>query len=372
MNGELINALAQIERERNIPTNVLIEAIEVALTSAYRRNFGQSPNVHVSVDRKTGEVRVMAIKRIVETVTDTELEIAKSDLHDHGIVGELDEEVTIEATPKGFGRIAAQTAKQVIIQRLRDAERDVVYTEFTARQGDILTGTIQRFEHRNIFVDLGKAEGILPLSEQVPREHFKQGQRLKVYIAEVRKTSKGPQVVLSRSHPGFVAKLFELEVPEIQDKIVEIKGIARESGYRTKIAVASTNPRVEPIGACVGHKGLRVQTIGEELRNERIDIISWNEDPSVFISNALSPAKPSKIVLNKEQRFALVIVPDLKLSLAIGRDGQNVRLAAKLTGWKIDVKSESQFKAEEAGGKPGTLEEQREQAHALSKREGQG
>lgn len=359
MNGELINALSQIERERNIPFSVLIDAIEAALMSAYRRDFGQSPNITVVIDRKTGEVRVIAKKMVVEQVTDPEIEITKGEFPEYGVKGEIGEEVDVEVTPKGFGRIAAQTAKQVIVQRLREAERDVVFNEFAERQGDILTGTVQRFEHKNTYIDLGKTEALLPANEQVPREHFKQGQRLKVYITEVRKTSRGPQIIVSRSHPWFVGKLFELEIPEIQGKIVEIKGIAREPGFRTKIAVASNNPRVEPIGACVGHKGIRVQAIGDELRNERVDIIAWSADPSIFITNALSPAKPTKVILNTEQHSALAIVPDVKLSLAIGKEGQNVRLAVRLTGWKIDVKSESQIKAEEAGPIVAVLEQQK-------------
>lgn len=371
MNGELINALSQIERERNIPFGVLIEAIEAALMSAYRRDFGQSPNIVVTIDRKTGEVRVIAKKIVVENVTDPEMEISKDNLPEHSVLGNMGETVDIEVTPQGFGRIAAQTAKQVIVQRLREAERDVVFSEFTERQGDILTGTVQRFEHRNIFVDLGKTEAFFPQTEQVPREHFKQGQRVKVYVTEVKKTVRGPQIVVSRTHPWFVGKLFELEVPEIQDKIVEIKGIAREPGFRTKIAVASNNPRVEPIGACVGHKGMRVQAIGDELKTERVDIIAWNEDPVVFITNALSPAKPTKVVLNKEQHSALAVVPDAKLSLAIGKEGQNVRLAVRLTGWKIDVKSESQMRHEE-GGAALSREEQTGQSHVISQVDSKG
>jgi N utilization substance protein A len=254
----------------------------------------------------------------------------------------LEDIIELEVTPKDFGRIAAQTAKQVVVQRIREAERGIIYEEFSNREGDIVTGIIQRTEQKNVFIDLGKAEAILAPSEQIAGESYRQWDRIKTYITEVRKTTKGPQILVSRTHPGLLKRLFELEVPEIHDGVVEIKSVSREPGLRSKIAVYSRDENVDPVGACVGHKGMRVQTIVNELRGEKIDIVKWSPDPAKYIANALSPAKVVEVDINEIEKVSKVVVPDYQLSLAIGKEGQNARLAAKLTGWKIDIKSESQ------------------------------
>ena len=255
---------------------------------------------------------------------------------------EVDDVIEIEVTPANFGRIAAQTAKQVVVQRVREAERGIIYEEFMSRESDIITGLVQRVENRNVFIDLGKTEAVLTPAEQIPTETYNHGDRIKAYIVEVKKTNKGPQVVASRTHPGLLKRLFELEVPEIQDGTVEIKSVARESGMRSKIAVYSKDENVDPVGSCVGQKGMRVQAIVDELGSEKIDIVKWNEDSAKYIANALSPAKVVSVAVNEEEKISRVVVPDYQISLAIGKEGQNARLAAKLTGWKIDIKSESQ------------------------------
>ncbi|MBX6394906.1 MAG: transcription termination/antitermination protein NusA [Alicyclobacillaceae bacterium] len=348
MNQDFIEALDQLEREKGISKDVLIEAIEAALISGYKRNFNSAANVRVDVNRETGDVKVYARKTVVEEPTDPRLEIsldAAEQIDPHYTVGDI---VEIEVTPKDFGRIAAQTAKQVVTQRIREAERGLIYHEFVDKEEDIVTGVVQRQDSRYTYVDLGKVEALLPFHEQIPGEKLKQGDRVKCYITKVEKTTKGPQVLLSRTHPGLLRRLFELEVPEIYDGIVEIKSVAREAGHRSKIAVYSRKPEVDPVGACVGPKGMRVQHVVAELNGEKIDIVKWSDDPQEFVKNALSPAKVISVEVSEESRVARVIVPDYQLSLAIGKEGQNARLAAKLTGWKIDIKSESQVEQAES------------------------
>ncbi|MDR7865500.1 MAG: transcription termination factor NusA [Sporomusaceae bacterium] len=343
MNAEFMQAFEQLGREKGIAPEVLFDAIEAALISAYKRNFSSAQNVRVALDRDTGEIHVYARKAVVEEVTDPRLEISLPEARELDPRYELEDVVELEVTPKNFGRIAAQTAKQVVVQRIREAERGIIYEEYSSRESDIVTGIVQRIEAKNVFVDLGKAEAILQPSEQIPGEVYRHSDRLKTYIIEVKKTTKGPQILVSRTHPGLLKRLFELEVPEIHDGIVEIKSVAREPGLRSKIAVHSRDENVDPVGSCVGHKGMRVQTIVNELKGEKIDIVKWNADPAKYIANALSPAKVVAVDVNETEKASRVIVPDYQLSLAIGKEGQNARLAAKLTGWKIDIKSESQI-----------------------------
>jgi N utilization substance protein A len=345
MSAEFIQALEQLEKEKGIEKDILIEAIEAALISAYKRNFGSTQNVKISIDRGSGDVRVFALKRVTSRpesdAGDISLEEARK------LSGKYEEEdiAEIEVTPRKFGRIAAQTAKQVVMQRIREAERGIIFDEFYNKEGDIVTGIIQRSERKNVIIDLGKTEAIIAPSEQTAGEEYRFNDRIKTYIVEVKKTTKGPQIMVSRTHPGLVKRLFELEVPEIHDGTVEIKSISREPGSRTKIAVFSRDSNVDPVGACVGQKGTRVQAIVDELRGEKIDIIKWSSNPEDYISSSLSPAKVVRVDANEDERTARVIVPDFQLSLAIGKEGQNARLAAKLTGWKIDIKSESQLRA---------------------------
>ncbi len=343
MKRELIEALEQIAREKGITKEMLLETIEAALITAYKKNFGTSQNVRVSIDPDTGEVHVYSQQEVVEAPEDDFLEISLADAKAKNPNYELGDFVESEVTPRDFGRIAAQTAKQVVVQRIREAERSVIFDEYVNRESEIVTGLIQRMNKGTIYINLGKTEAVLMPSEQVVTEIYEQGTRIKTYIVEVKKTSKGPQILVSRTHPGLVRRLFELEVPEIHDGVVEIRGISREAGSRTKIAVHSLDENVDPVGACVGQKGNRVQTIVDELRGEKIDIVKWSEDPKVFISNALSPSKVEKVFYKAEDQSVLVVVPDYQLSLAIGKEGQNARLAAKLTGWKIDIKSLSQY-----------------------------
>ncbi len=345
MSAELIHALDQLEKERGINKNILIEAIEAALISAYKRNFGSSQSVKVTFNAESGDVKVYALKRVSSLPASDGMEISLDEAKRlDGMLTDGDV-AEIEVTPKDFGRIAAQTAKQVVVQRIREAEREIVYDEFSNKESDIVTGIIQRFERKNVIIDMGKAEAVLASTEQTPGEDYRFNDRIKTYILEVKKTTKGPQIAVSRTHPGLVKRLFELEVPEIHEGIVEIKSIAREPGSRTKIAVFSKDPNVDPVGACVGQKGTRVQAIVDELRGEKIDIIKWSSDPEVFISASLSPAKVIRVDVNEAEKSAKVTVPDFQLSLAIGKEGQNARLAAKMTGWKIDIKSESQLRA---------------------------
>jgi len=342
MNEEFMAALQQVEKEKGIPRHILIEAIESALVSAYKKDQKDVSNIRVQMEPDTGAMHVYGYKNIVGEVEDPQTQCSLEEaqkLDPHYSVGDVAEQ---EIQPREFGRIAAQTAKQVVVQRIREAERILIYEEYVNREGDIVTGIVQRFEQRNVLLDLGKADAILTQNEQVTSEHYEQGLRLKVYIVEVRKTTKGPQIFVSRTHPGLLKRLFELEVPEIHDGIVEIKSIAREAGARSKVTVWSREENVDPVGSCVGARGSRVQNIVRELRGEKIDIISWDPDPRVLIANALSPAKVTEVRLAEDRKSSMVIVPDNLLSLAIGREGQNARLAAKLTGWKIDIKSESQ------------------------------
>jgi len=336
-------ALEAIEKEKGIKKDTLFEAIEAALISAFKRNFNSAHNVKVNIDRDTGEIRVYSLFNVVDKVTNPQYEIHIDEAKKKNPLYKLGDILEIEVTPKNFGRIAAQTAKQVVIQRIREAERDLIYEEYIDREEDIVTGVIQRFEQKNVIINLGKTEAILTPSEQMPGEVYKQGDRLKTYILEVKKTTKGPQIFVSRTHPGLLKRLFELEVPEIYNGIVEIKAIAREPGNRSKVAVFSRNKDVDPVGACVGPKGSRVQSIVNELKGEKIDIIEWDDEPGIFVARALSPARALKVETFPENRSALVVVPDYQLSLSIGKEGQNVRLAAKLTGWKIDIISESKY-----------------------------
>ncbi|WP_108831739.1 transcription termination factor NusA [Aedoeadaptatus coli] len=343
MNEEFILALKQLESEKGIPEDVIIEALETALVSSYKKNFGTSQNVIVEINRDTGEISLAAEKEVVEEVFDENTEIAVEDARRENPRLEIGDIYYEKIDPEKFGRIAAQTARQVVIQRIKDAERDVIYDDYADRENEIITCDVQRVTKGNVFVDLGKTEAILPVSEQIQGESYHQGDRYKMLVLEVNKQPKGPQIVLSRSHPNLVRRLFELEVPEIHDGIVEIFSIAREAGSRTKIAVFSKDEDVDPLGACVGFKGSRVKTIVDELHDEKIDIVIWEKDIAAFIGNALSPSKVVEVFINQREKSAMVVVPDYQLSLAIGKEGQNARLAAKLTNWKIDIKSETQF-----------------------------
>jgi N utilization substance protein A len=354
MSSELLDALIILETEKGISREVLIEAIEAALISAYRRNFNQAQNVRVDVNLAKGTMRVFARKDVVDEVFDSRLEISVEEAQKINPNYQLEDVVEMEVTPKDFGRIAAQTAKQVVTQRVREAERGIIYSEFIDREEDIMTGIVQRQDSRFIYVSLGKIEALLPVNEQMPNEQYKPHDRIKVFITKVEKTSKGPQIFVSRSHPGLLKRLFEIEVPEIFDGTVEIKSVAREAGDRSKISVHADNKEVDPVGSCVGQKGQRVQAIVNELKGEKIDIVKWSEDPVVFVANALSPSKVLEVIVNEQDKATTVIVPDYQLSLAIGKRGQNARLAAKLTGWKIDIKSETE--ARESGIYP--VEEQ--------------
>ncbi|ACV63933.1 NusA antitermination factor [Desulfofarcimen acetoxidans DSM 771] len=345
MNTEFLDALRELEREKGIAVDVLIDAIEAALLSAYKRNFGSLQNARVHIDRETGDFKVYSQRTVTEEVQDDRLEITLADAQKIDPRFELGDVVENEVTPRNFGRIAAQTAKQVVVQRIREAERNIIYETFSSRESDIITGVVQRIEQKNIYIELGKTEAILTPSEQMPNETYKHGDRIKAYIVEVRKTTKGPQIYVSRTHPGLLKRLFELEVPELEEGIVELKSVAREAGARSKIAVYSKDENVDPVGACVGPKGARVQNIVNELNGEKIDIIKWDPDASKYVASSLSPAKVVAVEIWEDEKVARVVVPDYQLSLAIGKEGQNARLAAKLTGCKIDIKSESQMAA---------------------------
>lgn len=362
MNTEFIEALEQIQQDKGISKDILIEAIEAALISSYKRNFSSSHNVRVQVNRETGEVRVFGQKQITEEVEDDIQEISLEEAKEIDPNYEMGDIVEKEVTPRDFGRIAAQTAKQVVVQRIREAERGVVFEEYISRESDIIAGVVARIVRGTVFVNLGKTEAILGHSEQMPGESYHPGDRIKTYIVEVKKTTKGPQILVSRTHPGLIKRLFELEVPEIHDGVVEIKSISREAGYRTKIAVNTKDANVDPVGACVGQKGVRVQAVVNELKGEKIDIIKYSENPVDFITSALSPAKVSRTIVYEDSKSARVIVPDYQLSLAIGKEGQNARLAAKLTGWKIDIKSESQIAEIENEAAQKALETEQEES----------
>lgn len=359
MNMDFIEALSEIEREKGIAKEILIDAIEAALISSYKRNFNTAQNVRVDINRHTGLIKVYARKTVVDDVLDARLEISMYAAREMNQNYQLGDIVEIEVTPRDFGRIAAQTAKQVVTQRIREAERGLIYNAFVDKEEDIVTGIVQRQDLRNIYIDLGKIEAALPLTELMPTDKFKQGDRVKAYITKVENTTKGPQIILSRTHPGLLKRLFELEVPEIFDGVVEIRSVAREAGFRSKIAVYSRNPEVDPVGSCVGPKGLRVQTIVNELKGEKIDIVRWVEQVDEYVANALSPSKVLEVNVFESEKMARVIVPDYQLSLAIGIKGQNARLAAKLTGWKIDIKSETQ--AEQEFGRAKTYTEEMHQ-----------
>jgi N utilization substance protein A len=345
MNRELLYVIEQVGREKGIGSEVLFEALESALLSASKRTMGSGDNVRLTLDRKTGAIRVFAEKKVVESVTDPQLEIGLEEARRLRADAQLEETVEIDLPPQEFGRIAAQTAKQVILQRVREAERQGIFSEFKDREGSLVRGTVHRIEKRTVLIDLGRTEAVLPEREQIPGERYAAGDRVRAFVLEVRNTPKGPQVVLSRSHPGFLVRLFETEIPEIAEGIVQVKGAAREPGERAKLAVASTKRDIDPIGACVGLRGTRIQVIVRELRNEKIDIIEWSDDPAILVARALSPAKVASVAVEGEgeDRSALVVVPDNQLSLAIGKKGQNARLAAKLTGMRIDVKSETEL-----------------------------
>jgi len=347
MKSDFLLAITQLSAEKNLPSEVVISAVEAALVSAYRKdNFTINQNIEVKINPSNGSVQVWAEKAVVERPVDSRAEISLDEAQRINPDTEIGEAVMVEATPHNAGRIAAQTAKQVILQRLHEAEHSAIFEEFADREGDIVTGMVQRIEQRQIFVDLGRTEAILPASEQVPTERYRIGQRLKVCILEVVRTNRGPRVVISRSHPDLPRRLFEMEVPEIFNGTVEIKSIAREAGYRSKVAVAALQEGVDPVGCCVGLRGIRIQNIVSELNGEKIDVVMWNPDPVVFIANALSPAQILTVELDKDEGVATVIVPDRQLSLSIGKEGQNVRLAAKLTNWRIDIKSASVAEAE--------------------------
>lgn len=346
MNKDFLDALTELEREKNISKEDIITAIEDAVELAYKKNYGNYPNVRVLVDREDGEVLVLMSKEVVSEVEDDMMEVSLEEARSYDERYEVGDVIEYQVDPKDFGRIAAQTAKQVVVQRIREAERRNSYDEFVNKQGEIVTAKIERINNGTMFLSVGNSEGILPLSEQVKTESFNVGDRIKVYVIDVKKATKGPQIFLSRSHPGLVRRLFELEVPEISDGTVEIKGIAREAGSRTKIAVYSHDENVDPVGACVGNRGTRVQSIVDELFGEKIDIIVWDEDPAVLISNVLKPAEVEGVYINyvsEKEKMATAVVPEQQLSLAIGREGQNVRLAARVSGWKIDIKSKSQL-----------------------------
>ena len=350
---EFLQTLKELAYEKGIDEELLFETIEAALISAYRRNFGAAQNVRISLSRETGAFHVFAIKTVVDEVESdvTEIGLAQARaINPDYVVGDV---VEIEVTPANFGRIAAQTAKQVVMQRLREAERGIVYEEYMNRSSEIVTGIVQRVEGHNVFVDIGRAEAVLMATEQLPNETYNYGDTVRAYIIEVKRTSRGPQIMLSRTHPGLLKKLFELQVPEIQEGVVEIRSIAREAGSRSKVAVWSSEERVDPIGACVGPHYMRVQAVVDELAGEKIDIVKWSDDPATYIANSLNPAKVISVAVNEAEKISRVVVPDYQLSLAIGKEGQNARLAAKLTGWKIDIKSETQAReAEQADGAP--------------------
>jgi N utilization substance protein A len=346
MNRELISVIDEIGRQKGIDKARVIGAIESALQTAAKKRFGQAENIQVEIDPKTGEISVVSKKIIVETVSNPKAEISLQEARQYDSEAEVGDEIGSLIEMSELGRIAAQTAKQVIFQKVREAEWEAVQREYSTRQGDLVTGIILGMERRNYLVDLGKTEAILPIQEQIPRETYRRGDRVKAMLLEVRRTPKDVQVILSRSHPQFVAKLFELEVPEVMEKIIEIRSVVREPGDRTKIAVTSREKAVDPVGACVGIKGSRVQAVVRELRGEKIDIITWTQDPRVFIAEALNPATIEKVGIDEEKKSALVVAADSQLSLAIGKNGQNVRLAARLTGWKIDIISSTEYEKE--------------------------
>lgn len=349
MNQEFIGALKEIVKDKGISEDLLFTTIEDALVAAYKKNYAgptsSAHNVKVTIDRETGEIHVYSQKTVVEEVFDNITEIGLEEAQEIKPTYDLDDVVDFEVTPKDFGRVAAQLAKGVVTQRIREAERSIIYNEYKEKEYDIITGTVLREDKGNVFVNIGKLETAIGPNEQIPRERYKFNEKIKLYVVEVKNTSKGAQIIVSRTHPGLVKRLFELEVPEIYEGVVEIKSISREAGSRSKIAVVSHDENVDPMGACVGPKGARVQNIVNELKGEKIDIIKWSKNPEEFIASSLSPAKVLSVTVDEESKSAKVVVDDNQLSLAIGKEGQNVRLAAKVTNWKIDIKSKSQAEA---------------------------
>ncbi|MGF3214960.1 transcription termination factor NusA [Facklamia sp. P12945] len=343
MSKELVNAMKVLEAEKGIKPEVIKEALESALILAYKKNYDQAQNVEVVFNEETGDIKVYSVKEVVDINYDSTLEISLEEALKINRAYEIGDKIKFEVTPKDFGRIATQTAKHVVMQRIREAERDIIYDEFIVHQDEILTGIIERSDARNVYVNLGKVEAIMPASEQIPTEQFQMDERVKVYVVKVDKTSKGPQIVVSRSHADFLKRLFEQEVPEIYEGVVEIISIAREAGDRSKVAVSSRDSNIDPVGTCVGPRGSRVQSIVNELNGENMDIIQWDEDPSTFIKNAMNPAEVINVVFDEDNHSCIVVVPDYQLSLAIGKKGQNARLAARLTGYKIDIKSETSY-----------------------------
>jgi len=351
MNINLAKVLDEIEKEKGISKDILIEAIESSIASAYRKNFSSNiDDIKIDISKDSGEVKVYTKKTIVQKVSEPLKEVSIDDLpiSNKGKYN-IEDTIFIETTPKAFGRIAAQTAKQVIVQKIREAERKLIYETYIDKERDIVTGIVQRIENRNVIMDLGRAEALLLPNEQIRNEEYCKGKRMKVYILEVRKTSKGPKILTSRTHPELLKRLFELEVPEIHEGLVEIKSIAREAGKRSKVAVYSRDEKVDPVGACIGDKGSRIKAIMAELKEEKIDIVRWSDDEKTFIANSLSPAKVLAVDLLEKERKAIVVVADQQLSLAIGKEGQNARLAAKLTNWKIDIKKETSQANEKDG-----------------------
>lgn len=344
-NKQLIVAIQELEKEKGIKKDYLLDSIESALLTAYKRNYNSQENVKVMVDRETGASHLYSVKEVVEHAENPVLQISLEEARKLDKEAQVGTTVDVELVPKNFGRIAAQTAKQVIIQKLREAEREIIFTEFNDRKGEIVSGIIQKADKNIVVMDLGRLEGIMPSKEQIPTEKYRVNDKIKGYVMDVEKGAKGvPQVIVSRSHPDFVRKLLELEIPEIYEGVIEIKSVSRDAGYRSKVAVYSPDPNIDPVGSCVGQRGVRIQNVINELNGEKIDVIEWNEEPSIYISSALLPAKILAVDIKEEEKFAQVIVPDDQLSLAIGKSGQNARLAAKLTNWKIDIKSESQFR----------------------------
>lgn len=343
MSKELVKAMQVLEEEKGISREIVKDALETALVLAYKRNYDQAQNVEVLFDENKGSIKVFAVKEVVEVNYDSTLEISLEEALKIHPAYEIGDKIKFEVTPKDFGRIATQTAKHVIMQRIREAEREIVYNEYSQYLDEILTGTVERQDNRYVYVNLGRAEAVMPNNEQIPGEQFSMDERIKVYVSKVDKTTKGPQVVVSRAHEGFLKRLFEQEVPEIYDGIVEVMSIAREAGDRSKVAVFSRDKNIDPVGTCVGQRGARVQAIVNELHGENMDIIEWNEDPTVFIKNAMNPADVELVVFGEEANTCIVVVPDHQLSLAIGKKGQNARLAARLTKHKIDIKSSTAY-----------------------------
>lgn len=352
MKSEFLMAITQLAAEKNLPKEVILSAVETALVTAYKKDsFAPTQSISVRINRNTGEVKVYAQKTVVEKLADPSKEITLAEAKKLNMQAQIGDKVDVEATPQNAGRIAAQTAKQVVLQRLREAEHDAIFEEFHGKEADIVSGVVQRIEPKQIILELGRTQGILPAPEQVRGERYRVGQRVKLYLMETLRTQKGPQVVVSRAHRNLLRRLLELEVPEIYNGLVEIKAIAREAGYRSKVAVAARQPGIDPVGCCVGQRGIRIQNIVNELNGEKIDIVLWDANPSTFIANALSPAQALNVNVVESDKAATVVVPDRQLSLAIGKDGQNARLAAKLTGWRIDIKSSSSVEAELAAQK---------------------